>query len=161
MKPIKGFPNYFITPSGQVFSKKSNKFLKHCPHPKGYLQVKLYDKYINKNKTIHRLVAETYLENPLNKKEVNHINGIKTDNRVENLEWVTKNENINHYHNSPLYIENNNFNGKRSKIIIDLNTGILYNSMKEASTLLDINYQTFVSKVKSKYSNYKLHKKTA
>ncbi len=58
-------------------------------HHTGYLRVTINKKYYS----IHRLVAEKYIPNPNNKPQVNHINGIKTDNRVENLEWVTRSEN--------------------------------------------------------------------
>ena len=63
----------------------------------GYLQVGMTNK--NKyrvNRYIHRLVAETFIPNLDNKKEVNHIDGDKTNNRVDNLEWVTRKENMQH-----------------------------------------------------------------
>ena len=79
---------YKITKSGKVWSEKKSKFAKEriC---NGYTMVTLGgDSY-----TVHRLVASTFIPNPDNKPYVNHINCIKTDNRVENLEWVTQKEN--------------------------------------------------------------------
>ena len=62
----------------------------------GYKTIKLRLPNLYKRYKVHRLVALTYLENKLNKKTVNHINGIKTDNRLINLEWMTHSENCLH-----------------------------------------------------------------
>jgi hypothetical protein len=62
----------------------------------GYIRVKLSNNSVEKTYRVHRLVANEFLENPFNKSQVNHKNGIKTDNSVENLEWVTNSENSIH-----------------------------------------------------------------
>lgn len=62
----------------------------------GYLIVRIYINGKAKSKPIHKLVADAFIHNPENKPCVNHINGVKTDNRVENLEWVTHSENTLH-----------------------------------------------------------------
>src|SRR4051794_10511209 len=59
----------------------------------GYFRIDLWKNSKRTPKKIHRIVAETFLPNPLHKREVNHKNGIKADNRVENLEWATSSEN--------------------------------------------------------------------
>lgn len=86
---IPGYSNYFINSNGEIYSKLSNKMMKTQTNRYGYLQVMLYNNHKGKLLTIHRLVAQTFIPNPENLPQVNHKNGVKTDNRVENLEFCT------------------------------------------------------------------------
>lgn len=86
---INGYTNYKVNPDGKVINVKTNKELKPALNKNGYYYVCLCKNGIKKIKTIHKLVAETFLFNDDNLPDVNHINNIKTDNRIENLEFAS------------------------------------------------------------------------
>ena len=93
--------NYQVSNFGQILSLNYNrsgksKLLKLGKNTQGYLQVQLSKNGKRKTFRVNRLVAETFISNPDNLPEVNHKDEDKTNNSVENLEWVTKKENCNH-----------------------------------------------------------------
>lgn len=94
---VKKYKNtsYWITATGRVWSEISKRFLVPLNNGKGYLQVGFGRKT---KKYIHRLVAELYISNPHKHKEINHKDGIKSNNSVGNLEWCSRRQNIKHSH---------------------------------------------------------------
>ena len=91
------YPDYYISKNGDIYSKKSSKFLKRrCDRYPWYETVIFSIKGKNIVKSVHRLVALTFISNPENKKEVNHKDFNKLNNHISNLEWVTRKENIQH-----------------------------------------------------------------
>jgi len=107
-KTIDGYENYQVGDLGNVKSLNYNNtgregVLKPAKNHKGYFRVGIMLDNKLGTRSIHRLVALAFIPNPENKPQVNHINCIKTDNRVENLEWCTSKENTIHA------IENNKF----------------------------------------------------
>ena len=92
---IDGYPDYNIYPDGDLlsFHKSKTTLVKPYKEKIGYMTVSLYKNGKGKKFLFHRLLATAFIPNPENKPYIDHINGIKDDNRLENLRWVTPSEN--------------------------------------------------------------------
>lgn len=104
MQPIKDYEGkYFITQEGDVVNAKGNVLAVVVNKQTGYKAVSLWKDNKGQTRTVHRLVATTYIPNPNNLPEVNHIDGNKLNNQVDNLEWVTRSSNMQHAYNVGLH----------------------------------------------------------
>lgn len=151
MKDIPGFENrYAIADDGFVFNKKRNKFLKTTNKTGWYLQVT----FIHGLKRIplrpHRLVAEAFLPRVDGLNEVNHKNGIKTDNRVENLEWTNRQKNIQHSYTVLKRKKSQGSTHPKSKLVLDFQTGIYYACAREAAEAKMIKRDDLLNNIKKR-----------
>lgn len=141
---------YQVSTLGRVKSLYSGKVLKESTNNEWhYSRVQLYKNKKRKSFGIHRLVAMAFIPNPENKPEVNHKNGIKTDNSVENLEWCTGAENMQHAfkilgYKSPMFGKKGKQNPE-SRIVLQIKDGVIINcfhGLREASRATGVYHGT-------------------
>lgn len=160
--PIPGFENeYLINKSGDVLSLPRNGTVKQPKILKQYIDRYGYKKIVlRKNDephyhTIHRLLAITFIPNPENLATVNHKNSIKTDNRIENLEWLSNEDNLLHS-----FIHGKQRYKMQAIKVTDLNNGEVYEfeSHKKACKALGLHQGSFSRALKrsSVFKNYRV-----
>lgn len=137
------YPGYSVCADGTIF--RNGSIVTAHPNGRGYNKVFLHNALgERKSRPIHRLVAEAFIPNPLNLPVVNHINGDKLDNRVENLEWVTYQENTRAFFKD---------NTVQTKPVVKVNpkTGKIkevFSSIRIAAKCYGYDYRTFYDAVK-------------
>lgn len=133
MKYVEGYEGrYKISEDGKVWSCINNKFLKLSKGSHGYLMVSLCYEDTVCSYLVHRLVAQAYVANPENKRTVNHIDGNKSNNYVDNLEWATYTENVRHAFGNKLIVHTPRKTKKVLQYTLDGKLIAEYNSQNEA-----------------------------
>jgi hypothetical protein len=164
--PMVGFDNYWVSNLGRIKSFSFGKFkIKAQRHPKnGYLLVSIWKNNKEKKVLVHRAVAMAFLGVDSDKKTVNHKNGIKQDNSLENLEWMTQSENA--YHSFKyLNRKTTNLKGKghpKSKHVFqfDLSGNLIakYANANEAALFYKIGRRAISAVCNGRYKTYKKYR---
>lgn len=139
-KAIENWERYEVSDLGNIRNAKTGRILKPVTRWDGRKYVDLHWNGKRMTASVHRVVAKAFIENPDNKAQVNHINGNPSDNRVENLEWVTNQENQIHAHRV-LKREPSGWCNPRKKVVC-VETGVVYSSMREAARAVNANNQS-------------------
>lgn len=156
MLPVLGYPDYLVDENGNIWSKKTNKFLKPGYTDTGYASVELFNEEGSKRLLIHRIVAVAFIPNPHNYPQVNHKDENKSNNNVNNLEWCTAKYNMNYGngakdrhkkidYSKPCYAENARENGKAVCAPVDMYTteGVY---IKSFSSIIEASKSTEISR---------------
>ena len=92
-KFIEGYDKYILFSNGNILNCENNKWIKHTKTKDGYIRIALYKNKKIKLFYLHQLIGKAFIQNNENKQFIDHINHIRDDNRIDNLRWVTRNEN--------------------------------------------------------------------
>ena len=135
-KQIEGADKGYMISSCGRLKMPNGKLQKMQSNQKGYLRGRYLINHVRCSKVVQRLVAEAFIPNPENKSQVNHKDGNKKNNNVDNLEWVTQSENMSHRWN---VVGIKTLEGTRDKPVRCIETGCMYKSSSDAGRRTGIN----------------------
>jgi hypothetical protein len=142
---------YTIYSDGKVYSNKTKKFIK--PHiENGYYRIGLYIDGKPKTYKLHRLIGECFIEKPEGKNQINHKDCNKLNNDVSNLEWCNNSENQLHAYQNGLNVS------IHKKLVLDLETGVYYDSATELANLIGMNRVTLIGRLNGNRHELKRYK---
>ena len=152
-KPYPEDPRYLVSNTGFVKGPKGHILSGSITN--GYYRIGLYNGKNKKYEFVHRIVAKTFIPNPENKPIINHKDGNKLNNNIDNLEWCTQQENVIHARDvlKISYQTDAAHEARKQKIkIIDIITKEeqIFNSIQECADFLNIKYQTIQYYLKTK-----------
>lgn len=145
MKFIENSTRYTVDENSIVYNIDKNTILKQCEYGEYKTVSIVCEDGVRRNIYVHRLVAISFIPNPENKPEVNHIDGNKFNNNISNLEWNTSSENKTH--SVSIGLKDKGIERQRklvSKTVYNVLTGQIYDSAKEASELNNIRHKTLI-----------------
>lgn len=155
MKDVPGYEGlYKACEDGSVYSCLSKRFLKRTSPTHWYLDITLCKKGVYKPVKLHRIIAMTFIANPNNFPEVNHKNGVKTDNRVENLEWCNRSYNIKHSYQQLGRARASGVKNAKYRPVLDTVTGIFYDSTTEAAAAKNVSRDKVKNGIRAKTSEF-------
>ena len=140
---------YAISNYGNIKNLKTNRILKSHLNNNGYLEIQLCSNCKKKTFLVHRLVGLTFIENIYKKPYINHIDGNKTNNRVDNLEWCTAKENDIHARSTHLKVQN------KPIIASSQDETYIFESISECARFLNTNTGSIVRVLKGKRNQHK------
>lgn len=151
---VRSIDRYVLHKNGTLMPIKG-RLLRGAIAKNGYIQIILCVECVKKNLMVHRVVGKHFLRPQDSKSQINHINGIKTDNRAENLEWCTPSENIKHAYRNGMVglVKPKGLDNKNSKPIkgVDSNGNtILFDSITQAANMLPNDASNIVKCLKGK-----------
>jgi len=157
MEKLNNYEGYYINKNLEIFGKRGFK-LTPCLKPTGYLQIrfKINDKQITKQ--LHRVIAEHFIPNPNPEEfiEIHHINHNRTDNRIENLCWISKTDNLRATQNIKGYWYDNNRKKYKTQIRIDNKKNPKFLGYFNTESEARAKYVEAYNKIMEKYNNTNL-----